>query len=151
PWSGKHSPEREKGVYSMYFSHRQLEKLRRRAATPWRQFRVFLQCEQLEDRTVPSAPYPKFVLALPDGGTPATRGGATRTIRVVTYNMNADTNGVTTPRPGFYQVLEGIGEEVVQGNVQPLDILGLQETTSNSVTIAPIVTNLNNYYNGLAV
>jgi hypothetical protein len=86
-----------------------------------------LQCEQLEERSVPS------------------------NVRIVTYNMAADINGVTTPKPGFYQVLEGIGEEVVQGHVQPLDILALQETTSNSVTVAPVVTALNSYYTGLAV
>ena len=68
-----------------------------------------LRCEQLEDRTLPSA-----------------------TIRVATYNIEADINGDTTPLPGLYQVLEGIGEEKVQGDVQPLDILSLEETTSNS-------------------
>jgi endonuclease/exonuclease/phosphatase family metal-dependent hydrolase len=87
-----------------------------------------LLCEQLEERAVPAG-----------------------TIRVVSYNMEADINGVTTPRSGFYQVLEGIGEERLQGDVQPLDILVLQETTSNSTTVAPIVSNLNSYYNGSAV
>ena len=48
-------------------------------------------------------------------------------------------------------MLEGIGEEQVQGNARPIDILGLEETTSNSTTVAPIVTNLNSYYNGAAV
>jgi Endonuclease/Exonuclease/phosphatase family len=86
-----------------------------------------LRCEALEDRTVPS------------------------TVRIVTYNIAADVNGFTTPRPGLYQVLEGIGEEQVQGHFQPLDVLALQETTSNSTTVAPIVTNLNSYYNGLAM
>jgi len=37
-------------------------------------------------------------------------------------------------------VLEGIGEELLNGNAQPLDILALQETTSNPVTVAPIVS-----------
>lgn len=53
---------------------------------------------------------------------------------------------VTTPRTGFYQVLEGIGEEDVGGNVRPIDILGLEETTSNATTVQPIVTALNTYY-----
>jgi endonuclease/exonuclease/phosphatase family metal-dependent hydrolase len=97
--------------------------LRDRRYTSRTQFR----CEALEDRAVPSA-----------------------TIRVVTYNMEADINGATTPLPGFYQVLEGIGEEKVQGNFQPLDILALQETTSNTTTVAPIVTNLNSFYGSLA-
>jgi endonuclease/exonuclease/phosphatase family metal-dependent hydrolase len=72
------------------------------------------------------------------------------TIRIVTYNIEADINGVTTPRPGLYQVLEGIGEEQVQGHVQPLDILLLQETTSNTTTVDPIVSNLNSFYGSLA-
>ena len=72
-------------------------------------------------------------------------------VRIVAYNMAADINGVTTPLPGFYQNLEGIGEEKVAGNVRPIDILGLEETTSNATTVAPIVTNLNSYYNGAAV
>ena len=53
-------------------------------------------------------------------------------------------------QPGLYQVLEGIGEEQVQGDVQPIDILTLSETTSNT-DVQPIVTNLNSYYNGAAV
>jgi hypothetical protein len=45
-------------------------------------------------------------------------------------------------------VLEGIGEEIVGNDpAQPLDILALQETTSNSTTVAPIVNALNSYYN----
>jgi len=82
----------------------------------------------------------------------------TRTVRVVTYNIEADISGATAPLPGLiappgnpsnYQaggVLEGIGEELLNGNAQPLDILALQETTSNPQTIAPIVTALNTFY-----
>ena len=73
------------------------------------------------------------------------------TLRIATYNIQADINGVTTPRQGLYQVLEGIGEQVIGGNAQPLDFLALQETTSNAITVAPIVTSLNSYYNGSAV
>jgi endonuclease/exonuclease/phosphatase family metal-dependent hydrolase len=73
------------------------------------------------------------------------------TLRIASYNMEADINGDTTPLPGFYQVLEGIGEETVQGNVRPIDILGLEETTSNATTVAPIVSALNTYYNGADV
>ena len=89
--------------------------------------RVRLTPDELESRDVPS------------------------TIRIVTYNIEADIDGVTTPRSGLYQVLEGIGEEDVQGDVQPPDIITLEETTSNSTTVAPIVTNLNSYYSGIAV
>jgi PKD repeat protein len=83
----------------------------------------------------------------------------TRTLRIVCYNIEADV-GVTTPLPGLIAppsdttdvgsggVLEGIGEENVGNDrAQPLDILGLEETTSNSGTIAPIVTGLNTFYN----
>lgn len=81
----------------------------------------------------------------------------TRILRVVTYNIAADV-GATTPLPGLIApwndtnnftaggVLEGIGEERLNGNAQPLDILALQETTSNPQTVAPIVNALNAYY-----
>jgi hypothetical protein len=83
----------------------------------------------------------------------------TRTVRVVTYNIEADTGGFSTPRPGLIVpsaggtvqqggVLEGIGEQNLASDpAQPLDILALQETTSNSMTVAPIVNGLNSYYN----
>ena len=82
----------------------------------------------------------------------------TRIVRVVTYNIEADINGATSPLPGLiappnnttsYQsggVLEGIGEELLNGNAQPIDVLALQETTSNSQTVAPIVNALNTFY-----
>jgi hypothetical protein len=83
----------------------------------------------------------------------------TRTLRVAIYNIEADIDGVTTPLPGLIAppgntsdfqaggVLEGIGEEVVgpdQG--QPIDVLTLEETTSNPTTVAPIVNGLNAFY-----
>jgi PKD repeat protein len=44
-------------------------------------------------------------------------------------------------------VLEGIGEEIVNGDpAQPIDVLALEETTSNSVTVVPIVNGLNAFY-----
>jgi endonuclease/exonuclease/phosphatase family metal-dependent hydrolase len=85
--------------------------------------------------------------------------GQTRTLRIVTYNIEADTGGFSTARPGLVVpynggsvlsggVLEGIGEESVgSDSAQPLDILALQETTSNNTTVAPIVGALNTYYN----
>ncbi len=69
-----------------------------------------------------------------------------QTFRVVTYNIQADFSGTTTPQPGLYEVLEGIGQQKIQGNVQPADIVALQETASNTTTVDPIVTNLNSYY-----
>ena len=83
----------------------------------------------------------------------------TRTLRIVTYNIEDDINGATTPLPGLIAppsntnnvqaggVLEGIGEEIVGNDpAQPLDILALEETTSNPLTIAPIVSGLNTFY-----
>ncbi len=67
-------------------------------------------------------------------------------LRIVTYNIEADVNKVTTPRDGLYTVLEAIGEQNLNGVLQPIDILALEETTSNAVTVAPIVTALNGYY-----
>jgi len=84
--------------------------------------------------------------------------GIVETIRVVTYNIEDDISGATTPLPGLIApsggtvqqggVLEGIGEEILGGDpAQPLDILALEETTSNSSTVAPIVTGMNSFYN----
>ena len=102
-----------------------------------------------------------------------TAAAQTRTLRIVTYNIDADigvtniqptfTNSVShaaagPPLPGLIApptnsasyasggVLEGIGEETVNGNAQPIDILLLQETTSNPTTVAPIVNGLNTFY-----
>jgi len=89
--------------------------------------------------------------------------GQTRTLRIVTYNIEADTGGFSTARPGLVipydggsvlsgGVLEGIGEEIVgSDSSQPIDILALQETTSNNTTVAPIVSALNSYYNSLGM
>ncbi len=91
------------------------------------------------------------------------------TVRIVTYNIEADTPGIetpgwTTPRPGLIQpadtsgnatgttsdggVLAGIGELPVglSNNFQALDIVVLQETTSNTITVDPIVSAMNTYY-----
>jgi PKD repeat protein len=88
---------------------------------------------------------------------PSVTSAQTRTIRVVTYNIEDDV-GTTTPLPGLIApssggsvtnggVLEGIGEEILGGDpAQPLDILALQETTSNGTTVQPIVNGLNVFY-----
>ena len=67
-------------------------------------------------------------------------------LRVATYNIEADISGFTSPRPGMSTVLKGIGDETVNGIQRPLDILTLQETTSNTATVDPIVTQLNSIY-----
>ena len=90
-----------------------------------------------------------------------------RTLRVVTYNIMDDINGFTIPLAGLITpfsgtgtftssssgtvtnggVLEGIGEEIVAGDhAQPVDIIALQETTSNTTTVKPIIDGLNAFY-----
>jgi endonuclease/exonuclease/phosphatase family metal-dependent hydrolase len=110
--------------------------------------RVHLHCEMLEDRSVPSAVQPSLAV---DHAVAPNASPSTGKIRIVTYNIEDDINGATTPLPGLYQVLEGIGEQQVQGTAQPLDILALEETTSNQTTVVPIVNALNSYYSGAAV
>jgi hypothetical protein len=99
--------------------------------------------------------------------SPLAGSAQTRTLRIVTYNISADfTNSlyptwpsVGPPLPGLIAppgnpvavtnggVLEGIGEEIVGNDpAQPVDILALQETTTNSITVAPIVSGLNAFY-----
>ena len=67
-------------------------------------------------------------------------------LRIVNYNVEADVNNVTTPRDGLFTVLEAIGEQNLNGVLQAVDILALQETTSNATTVVPVVTALNGYY-----
>ena len=67
-------------------------------------------------------------------------------LRVVAYNIEADISGVTTPRSGLYTALEAIGQQSFGGITRPIDILALEETTSNTATVAPIVTALNSYF-----
>lgn len=67
-------------------------------------------------------------------------------LRIATYNIEADIDGYTTPRPGLTTVLEAIGAESVNGVARPLDVLALEETTSNATTVAPLITALNTYY-----
>lgn len=94
-----------------------------------------------------------------------------RILRIAAYNVEVDTTLTNVqptftvivqnpgaPLPGLIApvtntndfaaggVLEGIGEEVINGNAQPLDILALEETTSNPATVAPIANALNLFY-----
>ena len=99
-----------------------------------------------------------FILRLLSGWTMLAYS-QTRTLRIVTYNIAADTGGVTGPLPGLIAppgdtnnfqaggVLAGLGEEMVGTDAaQALDILALQETTSNPLTVTPIVNGLNTFY-----
>jgi hypothetical protein len=92
-------------------------------------------------------------------GTASAASAQTITLRIVTYNIEADINGVTAARPGLVTpsaggtvqqggVLEGTGEEILGSDpARPIDILALEETTSNTGTVAPIATALNSFYN----
>ena len=108
-------------------------------------------------------------------GFPSIASAQTQRIRVVTYNIQDDVTeggiGFTTPLAGlitpfsgtgtFTQnssgtvtnggVLEGIGEEILSGTNQPLDILALQETTNNTSSVQPIVDGLNAFYSSRGV
>ncbi len=67
-------------------------------------------------------------------------------LRIVSYNVEDDIDGYTTPRPGLDTVLEGIGAYTIGSTARPIDVLALTETTSNAATVAPIVADLNSYY-----
>ena len=80
----------------------------------------------------------------------AALGQTTQDIRIVTYNTQGD---VSSPSPAgvlpqLATTIEGIGQEKYVGDniLQLPDIIALQETTSNTVTVSPLATDLNNYY-----
>jgi len=59
-------------------------------------------------------------------------------LRIVSWNTNGES------RPGTATVLEAIGQEVVNGFAQPIDVLSLQEQSSGDT--ASIVAALNSLY-----
>jgi len=69
-------------------------------------------------------------------------------LRIVDWNIEDDINGATTPLPGFNTVLQGMGNEIIAGDAQPIDIMTLEETTSNATTVQPILNMLNGDYSG---
>jgi hypothetical protein len=71
-------------------------------------------------------------------------------IRIGTYNVAADINGVTTLNDAeISTVMQGIGNESFGSPARPLDILALEETTSNPITIQPVANDLNKLYPAL--
>ena len=66
------------------------------------------------------------------------------TLRIVTYNVDADT-GSPDSGPGLTAVLQAIGSDHLQGNAQPIDVLALQELTATT-TPSYIVGQLNAIY-----
>ncbi len=77
-------------------------------------------------------------------------GQSSQTIRGVTYNIQGDvsTSNETQVIPQIATVLEGIGQQKYSGDgiLEMPDFIGLQETASNSINVAPIAADLNTYY-----
>jgi hypothetical protein len=79
-----------------------------------------------------------------------TVGAAQQTLRIVTYNIDADTNstqgqmGGPLSGPGIDTVLQAIGNAKLAGNAQPIDVLALQE-----LWFAPFITLQNGNMNGV--
>lgn len=76
------------------------------------------------------------------------------TLRIVTWNIEADIDGVGTTSdpilPGVGTVLAGIGEEKAGDNIaQAPDIIALEETAQNSITLPPILSALATDYPSL--
>jgi endonuclease/exonuclease/phosphatase family metal-dependent hydrolase len=71
---------------------------------------------------------------------------STTTLRIVSYNIEDDIDGYTAPRAGMATVLEGLGAYTIGTTARPIDVLALEETTSNADSVAPIVADLNSYY-----
>src|ERR1017187_2237296 len=101
-------------------------------------------------KTLPTRVFPCCMALFLVCSIPAVAFAGTRTIRVVDYNIEDDINGATTPLPGLIApsggsvtnggLLEGIGEEIINGDpAQPIDVLALEETTDNTTTVQPIV------------
>ena len=79
---------------------------------------------------------------------------AATTLRVVNYNIDADTGGGSgqmggpTAGPGMSTVLQGIGNEHLQGNAQPIDVLALEELYGSdpTTTLSYVASQLNALY-----
>src|SRR5882724_11609436 len=81
------------------------------------------------------------------------RFSAAQVLRVVTYNIDADTGGSfggtggPISGPGLTTVLQAIGNSHLAGNAQPIDVLTLQElNVTSSITLDFIVGQLNAIY-----
>jgi endonuclease/exonuclease/phosphatase family protein len=81
---------------------------------------------------------------------PLTALAQVQDIRIVTYNTQDDVSSPTpaSALPYLATTIEGVGQEKYVGDniLQLPDIIALQETTSNSVTVSPLVNDLNSYY-----
>jgi autotransporter-associated beta strand protein len=75
-------------------------------------------------------------------------------LRIVTYNINADTEnsnstGVGYPGAGLQTVLQAIGNASLNGNAQPIDVLALQELSWVSSGVSPTLTTVVGYLNSI--
>ena len=108
--------------------------------------------ERMKKKTHHKGPLsPRNLAALSCGLFPiAAFAQITQDIRIVTYNTQDDVSKPTPAGalPYLATTIEGIGQEKYVGDniLQLPDILALQETTSNSVTVEPLVNDLNSYY-----
>lgn len=84
----------------------------------------------------------------------ATSAANPQTLRVVTYNINADTGGAdgkyggVYSGPGLTTVLQAIGNAKLANHAQPIDVLALQELnySRRTTTLGFIVDQLNTIY-----
>jgi hypothetical protein len=77
----------------------------------------------------------------------ATSAPAT-SLRIVSYNIDdadqGNDNNITQPYAGLPTVLQAIGQHHIGTNAQPIDVLGVEEL--NSTTLSNLVNALNNIY-----
>ena len=70
------------------------------------------------------------------------------TLRIVSYNIDdadqGNDNNITATYAGLPAVLQAIGQHHIGTNVQPIDVLGVEEL--NPTTLANLVNALNNIY-----
>jgi hypothetical protein len=71
-----------------------------------------------------------------------------RTLRIVSYNVDCadqgSDNNITGPTHSLPTVVQAIGLHHIGTNAQPIDVMGLEELTST--TLSDFVTQLNNIY-----
>jgi hypothetical protein len=74
------------------------------------------------------------------------------TLRVATYNVDFSDQGNNNNSPAVVSAIEAMGQHHLNGNAQPVDVIGLEElldTNNNSITSTslPVMVNaLNSYY-----
>jgi hypothetical protein len=93
---------------------------------------------------------PLCAVALSAGSLAGHAALGAATLRIAAYNVDLDT-GTTAPNSSIATALEDVGAEntiPVTDPAHDLDIIGLEETTSNATSVQPIVNSLNTYYLG---